>query len=508
MASEDEVRRLILEVLGEEKVRSLREQIDEEKKSLVALASAIPHLTAEEISKDRAIQAATANLARMTQELRSTEVAHRNAGLAALEFSRGMEDLQYGLNGVVNNIPGIVMALGGGAGLTAVILLASVAINQLVKHWGDFTGSTEKAKIAAKSMKDALKEETDALEALDKIETERETKQKRERVGGIAEVVAPHREEIRKALIQDIQKETTADIERREAQITAEFEGRGQGPEAWGAIAEDPLLRMLRRRRAGAVRGADVTIGRAIQGGLPEAARLRGLFGPETEIGAGLVEASQERVEQRRRDEEQVERQRRMAKVDEAITQHKKQVAEEEARAKAKADQERLAIEDAHMKSIEDARKIEEDAKKDAAREAKRAAQHAKVEADHAARAAERQASHEASLIEQSLGDRARMMGTQAIAQGFNPMAVQQQMAKQFMMAGATRLGAQKAAQDQMEKIMVDIMRNGDATSSLLLQQGKLQRAIIDAQNKIELRLNEATGDLQRNWDQAGRRGR
>ncbi len=63
-----------------------------------------------------------------------------NLGNAALEGSRALEDLQYGIGGVVNNIPGLVMALGGGAGLTAIISVLAVGVAQLVKHWGDLAG--------------------------------------------------------------------------------------------------------------------------------------------------------------------------------------------------------------------------------------------------------------------------------------------------------------------------------------------------------------------------------
>ena len=75
----------------------------------------------------------------------SKEMARGNVdvGRAALEASRGLEDLQYGLGGVINNIPSLVMAFGGGAGLTAAIALTSIAINQLVKHWGDFAALWE-----------------------------------------------------------------------------------------------------------------------------------------------------------------------------------------------------------------------------------------------------------------------------------------------------------------------------------------------------------------------------
>jgi uncharacterized protein (UPF0335 family) len=61
-------------------------------------------------------------------------------GRAALEGSRALEDLQYGIGGVVNNIPSLTMALGGGAGLTAAISLVAVGIAQLVKHWPEFMG--------------------------------------------------------------------------------------------------------------------------------------------------------------------------------------------------------------------------------------------------------------------------------------------------------------------------------------------------------------------------------
>lgn len=57
----------------------------------------------------------------------------KNAGLAALEFSRAVEDAQYGMRGVLNNIPQLVQFMGGGAGLAGVISLAAVGLTQLVE---------------------------------------------------------------------------------------------------------------------------------------------------------------------------------------------------------------------------------------------------------------------------------------------------------------------------------------------------------------------------------------
>lgn len=52
----------------------------------------------------------------------------RNLGGAVLEASRAFEDLQYGIRGVLNNIPGLLMQLGVRAGLTGVISAATVAV--------------------------------------------------------------------------------------------------------------------------------------------------------------------------------------------------------------------------------------------------------------------------------------------------------------------------------------------------------------------------------------------
>jgi hypothetical protein len=55
----------------------------------------------------------------------------RNGGLAFLEFSRAVEDAQYGIRGVLNNIPQMVLLMGGGGGLAGIISVAAVSMSQL-----------------------------------------------------------------------------------------------------------------------------------------------------------------------------------------------------------------------------------------------------------------------------------------------------------------------------------------------------------------------------------------
>lgn len=61
---------------------------------------------------------------RVSEEVKKSSYS---SGQSVLEISRAVEDAQYGIRGVLNNIPGIVLSLGGTGGLAGVISLAAVA---------------------------------------------------------------------------------------------------------------------------------------------------------------------------------------------------------------------------------------------------------------------------------------------------------------------------------------------------------------------------------------------
>ena len=91
-----------------------------------------------------------------------------NAGMAVLEFSRAFEDAQYGIRGVLNNIPGLIAMLGGGAGLAGVLSVAAVLGTQLWERLGDsknaddameaMTEAAEKLVARLKAVRDARRE--------------------------------------------------------------------------------------------------------------------------------------------------------------------------------------------------------------------------------------------------------------------------------------------------------------------------------------------------------------
>jgi hypothetical protein len=102
---------------------------------------------------NRSFDVGAVSAAKMGRQMDRATGPTRDVGRAALEGSRALEDLQYGIGGVVNNIPSLIMALGGSAGLTAVISLAAVGANQLYKN---FVEVPKGAKKAAKGSIDAL----------------------------------------------------------------------------------------------------------------------------------------------------------------------------------------------------------------------------------------------------------------------------------------------------------------------------------------------------------------
>lgn len=68
-------------------------------------------------------------------------------GQGLLQAAYFADDLQYGLRGVVNNVPVLLSSLGVGAGLAGVVSIVAVGVSQLVSHWDDLLGLFGSGKI-------------------------------------------------------------------------------------------------------------------------------------------------------------------------------------------------------------------------------------------------------------------------------------------------------------------------------------------------------------------------
>jgi hypothetical protein len=128
-------------------VEMLTKEVDAAALDTKEYEDALQRLAAEQAQLAAAEKKHYEQLTRVRKEHGATATSTKNSGAATLEFSRALEDAQYGINGVLNNLPGLVQNLGGGAGLAGVISIAAVGITFLVRQLGNL-GETaeEKAK--------------------------------------------------------------------------------------------------------------------------------------------------------------------------------------------------------------------------------------------------------------------------------------------------------------------------------------------------------------------------
>ena len=120
---------------------------------------AYQHARALEKEEKAAQRAAKAN-SNVAKETTKAGKSSSKAGNSILYASQAFEDLQYGIRGVLNNIPQLIMSLGGTAGLAGVISIVAVVASKL-------GGAFNMAKTATKSLSDAISEfDTDKLDKI------------------------------------------------------------------------------------------------------------------------------------------------------------------------------------------------------------------------------------------------------------------------------------------------------------------------------------------------------
>ncbi|HEY1122144.1 MAG TPA: hypothetical protein VGE67_11115 [Haloferula sp.] len=150
-------------------------------KAVEALENSIEQLN-EEIEKNKSLtNDQVANLKRVAdggerlikvqrEQKSSSDAASKstaNLGMGALAAAQAFEDMQYGIRGVLNNIPQMVLMFGGGAGLAAVISVASVAGNLLFEK---LTKGAAKATEDQEKLNDELAESLRFYRALSEAE--------------------------------------------------------------------------------------------------------------------------------------------------------------------------------------------------------------------------------------------------------------------------------------------------------------------------------------------------
>lgn len=127
------------------------------------LASYIAKLEEARKAGNNVAQAdALRNIQELEKRLRSASAGSqkatrsiKNMGHGVLQAAYFFDDLQYGIKGVLNNIPGLVMGFGAGAGLAGAVSIAVLAGAKLYEWMGK---TEDKSADLAKKMKEQSKE--------------------------------------------------------------------------------------------------------------------------------------------------------------------------------------------------------------------------------------------------------------------------------------------------------------------------------------------------------------
>ena len=112
-------------------------------------------------AQERQAQAAEKVAQSSNQLDRNSQKATRsvkNMGQGALQAAYFFDDLQYGIRGIMNNIPGLVMGFGGGAGLAGAISIAVLAGAKLYEWMGKTEAKSKELAKAIEEQNEAIKE--------------------------------------------------------------------------------------------------------------------------------------------------------------------------------------------------------------------------------------------------------------------------------------------------------------------------------------------------------------
>lgn len=171
------------------------------------------------------------------------QAAGNNRAQGLLLLGQALEDAQYGLRGVMNNIPGLVMSFGLGAGAAGVLQIALVAVSQVMNmlkadaeegvDWSKMTPSEElEARIQA--VTDQLRQQAAALDALSEA---------RDRAVQADKSWLAHQEEMARLTGQDEDPKKVSELfeEReklRESEVAAAEESTAAAQEQAKAVAD------------------------------------------------------------------------------------------------------------------------------------------------------------------------------------------------------------------------------------------------------------------------------
>lgn len=144
------------------------------------------------------------------------------AGMGLLNLAYAIDDVQYGLRGVMNNLPSVVAAFGGSAGLGAAAMIGAVAIQTLMDKFPELLKYFEKTTEKVGNLADPLNKFKENLEQI-KNRVEELSKAEYDEAGAVGELLRLRKQ-------QEILEEQIAD--RKKNQAAAEKIAKSEGKTA------------------------------------------------------------------------------------------------------------------------------------------------------------------------------------------------------------------------------------------------------------------------------------
>jgi hypothetical protein len=142
MSTQEEILKIRFQAEGDAAIKRAQAELEKLEKAAGRAAEKFRAGTLDQARFGKAAEMLGGQIAAARAKLEAFEKASgkaggqkRNLGMAALEAGRALEDLNYGLVGVMNNIPQLALALGAGAGLTGVIGILGAAVLFLSRNW-------------------------------------------------------------------------------------------------------------------------------------------------------------------------------------------------------------------------------------------------------------------------------------------------------------------------------------------------------------------------------------
>jgi hypothetical protein len=143
------------DLIGEKQYREEGERLTAVEQKLLQAMTDLTRVRRDSIAATTAAAKAEDDLAEKKEK---TGKATNKLGLIAIEAGRGLEDLQYGVSGAMNNLARMGEIIGGPAGVTVAITAVTVLISQLARHWPELMNAFKDHTI------DNLKKDMESLE--------------------------------------------------------------------------------------------------------------------------------------------------------------------------------------------------------------------------------------------------------------------------------------------------------------------------------------------------------